>query len=150
MFARTLVKFIWDKYKVNERRYYNGFNSNLFILDEAVLLLWLSVQSTLKFKTNVVKYNKSKGANRELMRSIYDFMRHICKTQNLIISDSDKIYNLIELAFKHELRVFLNEVTDYSVEFIKDLFAEKKDNYNILNRCVFVVEDLVRHRRDAQ
>ena len=143
VFTWTLVIFIFDKYKINERRYYNGFNNNLFILDQPILASFAGDVSNMElFKASLLESYKAIEEQREVILTLYSYMRHLCKSHNVVISDTEKMCLLIELALNRKLRAFLNEVTGYSVDWIQDLYADKESKYNILNRCVFIVEDL--------
>lgn len=95
------------------------------------------------FITKLSESYREIETQREVISSLYCYMRHLSKSYNVIISDTEKMCLLIELALDGNLRTFLNEVTNYSVDLMQNLYADEESKYNIFNRCVFIVEDLV-------
>jgi len=143
LFTYPLMSFLYFRYKMNERRYYNGFNNSLFIIDPLTGNEYLSTTGN-KCLTILID-NLNEEFNKSTIKSTYDCFRFLSKSSNMLLADKVKMYRLLELAINRDLKTFLNEATNNLVPWINSILYENDINnqkYNIINRCIFITKHL--------
>ena len=90
------------------------------------------------------KQCKNLNTKGSQLNGVYEYIRYLCNSANVLPANTVKLCCLIELAFNRRLKDFLNEATDKSITSLNSnvVYEDNSTNYNVLNRCVFVVKDL--------
>ena len=141
-FTACMIDFLCFKHKINEKRYFNGFNNNLFLVDFFTRDEHSSESENTVNEFLIKEWELYIIKNPEV--NIYSFFNYMCVKTNILVSDIDKMCDLIELASKRLVGTFLRKLTFNSLGYLKPSLYEEFENkhYNILNRCIFITKDL--------
>ena len=151
LFTSFMLKFLLCNYESHERRSYNSYKNNFFVLDPNVLGsntdndLLLKVKDYFKHTYYKTIHDIHINIYQLGIYNTYDYFRYLSKVKDtMLLGDNNKMSRLIEQALQKNLKGFLNEITDNYFKTVENRLKHDtaNNNFNMINRCIFVIRDL--------